>query len=262
MNELPAAIARLMRPVIRLLIARGVRFGELSDWLKAAYLSAAERHFRLDGKRLTDSRLHLLTGLQRKDIARLRAAEMPADAPSAGPLPRVVALWLARHGDGAGGPASLPRQGQAPSFETLVAEVSRDMHPRTVLDELLRLGLARVEDDQVHLAGEAFLPAKDEAAMLGYLGANLGDHAAAAVENMLAAPEQGPHLERAVHYNRLTPEAVDELERLSRMLLTETLSKINARAAALQRRDRSKTGADSRFRAGAFVYRSRDEDAE
>lgn len=261
MRELPVAVAKILRPVIRLLIARGVRYGELSDWLKAAYLWTAERYFRLDGKRLTDSRLHLLTGLQRRDIARLRAADAPAENMSAGPLPRVVALWLARHGDGAGGTTPLPRQGPRPSFEALVAEVSRDMHPRTMLDELLRLELVQVEGDAVHLTGEAFVPAGDEAAMLGYLGANLADHAAASVENILAAPKTGPHLERAVHYNRLTPEAVDELERLSRMLLIEALSKVNARAAALQRRDRSKTGADGRFRAGAYVYRSSDEDS-
>ena len=254
-------MARLMRPVVRVLIARGVRFPEFSDWLKEHYLTVAERFFRLDGKRVTDSRLHLLTGLQRKDIKAIRARiAAPEPAASAGPVPRVVALWLAAHSRD-GRPVPLPRQGPAPSFEALVADVSRDMHHRTIQDELLRLGLAELDGDMLILTEDAFLPARDDEALLGYFGANLGDHAAASAENVLAAPDPGPHLERAVHYNHLTPEAVDELDALSRKLLVEALSKINASAASLQKRDRRKASATARFRSGAFVYRDKGEDA-
>ena len=49
----------------------------------------------------------------------------------------------------------MPRLGPAPSFEALAQSVTRDVHPRTLLDELCRLGLARVDaqTDQVHLPG-------------------------------------------------------------------------------------------------------------
>lgn len=262
MSLLQAAITRLMTPIARVLIARGVRFPEFSDWMKTHYLQSAERFFALDGKRLTDSRLHLLTGLQRKDIAKIRAqTDLPPRAASAGPLPRAVALWLAQHTDADARPMPLPRQGPAPSFEALVSEVSRDVHHRTVQDELLRLGLAEVDGDTIVLTETAFLPARDDEALLGYFGANLGDHAGAAAENLLAAPKPGPHFERAVHYNGLTPEAITELEDLSRALLSESLSQLNARAAVLQKRDRTKPDANGRFRAGAYVYTQQTENA-
>jgi hypothetical protein len=209
--------------------------------------------------------------LQRKDIravrARLEAAGDGTEPPGAGPLPRMLARWIGGppYVDETGAPRSLPRTAPVgPSFESLAAEVSRDIHPRTVLDELIRLGLVHHDtgDDRVNLIAPAYLPSRDDAALLGYLGANLGDHAEAAAANLLAAPEPGPFFERAVHYNQLTPDALDELEQLARRLQDEALSALNARALALQQRDAGEDAATGRFRCGAFVYRSRDEGPE
>lgn len=271
-----AALSRILRPLVRMMIARGLRFPELADRLKALYVGVAEGNFGLAGRRLTDSRVSLLTGLQRKDVRALRkgpGAEAP-EPPGAGPLPRVLARWSAGppYAEAPGRPRPLPRAplpstpqprtpqprtGAGPSFETLAGEVSRDLHPRTLLDELVRLGLVRhdAEADTVTLAADAFLPGRDEAALLGYLGANLADHAEAAAANLAAAPEPGPFFERAVHYNRLTPAAVAELDALARRLQGAALAELNARALELQARDEGNPEAQGRFRAGAYVYR-------
>ena len=54
---------------------------------------------------------------------------------------------------------ALPRQGAAPSFESLAQEITRDVHPRSLLDELCRLGLATWDEagDTVALSREAFV---------------------------------------------------------------------------------------------------------
>ena len=91
---------------------------------------------------------------------------------------------------------------------------------------------------------------------MGYFGANLGDHAEAASKNILAAPDAGPYMERAVHYNRLTEDSVAELDALSRQTLSDALRTINTRAAELQQRDADQHDATLRFRAGAFVYKT------
>ncbi len=116
--------------------------------------------------------------------------------------------------------------------------------------------------DEVSLVASAFVPARDEAALAEYFGANLGDHASAAVENILVAPEPGPFFERAVHYNQLTPEALDELDALVRELQDGALAMLNRRALELQDRDDGAQGATGRFRCGAFVYRSDDEERD
>lgn len=246
-------MARILRPLARALIGRRATFPAASTALKRAYLGAAMRDYRLDGKMPTDSRLHLLTGLQRKDIKTLRAVAGIDPSTGTGPLPRVISAWLTDHA-GPDGPLPLPRTGGAPSFEALVATISRDIHPRTVLDELVRLEQVRLEGDEVHLLGDAFVPRADETALISYFGANLGDHAEAAAANLAAAPAPGPFYERAVHYNHLTPEAVAELDALAREKLTGVLKILNARAQTLQRRDRAQASATHRFRTGAYMF--------
>lgn len=252
MNLLVESVARVLRPLIRVLIARGVRYPELCDWIKVHYLTVAERDFQLDGKRVTDSRLHVLTGLQRKDIKALRARQAdPTTTPqSAGPVARVIATWLADIEQG--GAQSMPRLGDAPSFEALVARVSRDIHARTIQDELVHQGLARVEGDDLRLIADAYVPSDDDPALLAYLGANLGDHAEAAVSNVQTS--DAPFFERAVHYNHLTPAAISELDALSRDMMGDALQTLNARAAELQARDRAGRDSTERFRCGAFVF--------
>ncbi|HUS55091.1 MAG TPA: DUF6502 family protein [Thermohalobaculum sp.] len=264
-NPFGDALSRILRPLVRVMIARGMAFPEFAGRVKELYVEVCNRHFRLEAKRLTDSRISLLTGLQRKDIrlvrTRLETTDGDAEPQGAGPLPRILARWMggAPYTGQTGAPRSLPRSGaEGVSFETLAAEVSRDIHPRTVLDELIRLGLVEQSDDdgRVSLIAPAYLPSGDDAALLGYFGANLGDHAEAAATNLLAAPKPGPFFERSVHYNQLTPEALAELDTMARQLQGAALLELNNRALELQQRDDGNDAATGRFRCGAYIFRS------
>lgn len=250
------AIRRVLRPLVRTMIARGWLFPDASDLLKELYVEACTRDFQLGGKRLTDSRVSLLTGLQRRDVKairdRLEQAPSQGSVPGAGALPRVMARWM----DGL--PIALPRttRDERKSFEALVAEVSRDIHPRTVLDELMRLDLIEHDQDKdmVKLIAQAYVPSQNDDELVGYLGANLGDHAEAAADNLAAAPNPGPYYERAVHYNKLTPEALAQLDALAGQRQSDVLKELSSMAGLLQERDAGKDTATGRFRFGAFVY--------
>src|SRR5258706_10102062 len=74
-----AALRHLLRPLVRLLVARGVTYPMLAELLKETYIDVADRDFRLDAKPATDSRLSLLSGGHRKDVRRLRG-HVPVDA--------------------------------------------------------------------------------------------------------------------------------------------------------------------------------------
>ncbi|MGF1502186.1 MAG: DUF6502 family protein [Paracoccaceae bacterium] len=258
------AIRRILRPVVRAMIARGLTYPQLVPMLKELFIDEAEAHFRIDGRRLTDSRISVLTGLQRRDIRQHRSETPRTDpAEGQGPLPRVVARWqsdpIFRDGER---PAALPRlaaedRPDAPSFEGLVQSVGRDVHPRTILDELVRLGMVvhDRETEMVSLTGESFVPSRSESLLIGYYAANLGDHAAAAAANLMAAPAAGPFYERAVHYNKLAPASVDALETLATGLQQEALTRLNEAAQAAQARDAGTPEATLRFRCGAYFYR-------
>lgn len=230
----------LLAPIARLAVARGLLFTQVSERLKLQYLRGAERLAGGD-KPPTDSRISVMTGLQRRDIARLR--QMPADpVPPVNPLARLVAQWLALHG---GRP--LPRSGDG-SFDALAAQIRKDVHPKTLLEQLVAAGTVEVKGEEVTLCTASYQPLPGSDDQLAYLTANGGDYLAAATANVLTAP--APFFERAVHYNQLSPQAVDTLDAAFRERQAKLLQDINDMAARLQ----DTSPGQARFRAGGYFY--------
>ena len=258
--SLVRALRHLLRPLVRLLVARGVTYTMLSDLLKEIYVEVAERDFALEGKRPTDSRVSLLTGVHRKDVRRLRGgAPAATDAvPETVALgAQLVAAWTTRREflDAKGRPRALSRlasQGGGRSFESLVESVSKDIRPRSVLDEWLRLGVAELDArDRVVLRTAAFVPRRGFDEMAFYLGHNVHDHLAAAAHNVLA--EGRPFLERSVHYDALGGRSIEELAELAARTGMEALTQVNRKAIACEARDRGEAS-KQRMTFGVYFY--------
>ncbi|CAA2156051.1 DUF6502 family protein [Methylobacterium brachiatum] len=255
---LHAPLARLLRPLVRLLVARGLTFPALTDLLRELYVNVAEHDFALPGKEQTDSRVSLLTGIHRKEVRRLRGAGAPVSAVPAvvSRTSRIIARWIADPAftDPQGQPLPLPRTAEAgaPSFEALVAGVTRDLRPRAVLDEWLDRGLAFTDaQDRIVLAEAAYVPRGDGGAepQLYYFGRNLHDHIAASVANILGDTPR--FLERAVHYDGLSKELAAQLEARAREIAMAALQQANREAHAACATD---PGGPHRWNFGLYVY--------
>ena len=264
--SLLAAVRALLRPLVRLLMARGVTCPMLANLLKEVYVDVANREFAGDGRAPSDSRITLLTGVHRKDVRRLRAAP-PAGAEG---MPETVALgaqivaaWTSRFRDGKGRPRPLPRlqsQGGADSFEALVAGVSTDIRARAVLDAWLRLGVAELDDqDRVVLRSAAFVPSRGFAEKAFYFGHNVGDHLAAAAHNVLGG--KPPFLERSVHYDSLDPASVEKLAALAEKSGMDALRAVNREAMQAEARDKKSEAAKQRITFGVYFFTAPRDDA-
>ena len=250
------ALTLLLRPLVRGLVSQGITLPFMTTLLKQVYVAAAE-DFRISSKRLTDSRVSLLTGVHRKDVKRLRAQEEDAPALSqhASIGAQVVSRWTAdpQFQDAQGRPAPLARTGEG-SFDSLVETVSLDMRPRTLLDEWLRRSLVEMDDDgRVVLNAGAFVPSGDYDDLAYYFGRNLHDHIAAAVHNLEGA--EPPLLERATYYDGLSPQSVNELEALARTIGMEALVKLNKEAHKRAKKDAGTPDAHQRFNFGLYFFR-------
>lgn len=261
--KLVVAIRRVLRPLVRLLLSQGLTYPWLSDLLKEIYVEVANRDFNLGGNRQTDSRVSLLTGVHRKDVRRLRETHGVQDEDVAPPVmslgAQLVARWASdpRYVDQDDHPISLPRLGRQNdvSFESLVAEVSKDIRPRPVLDEWLRLGVVHVDDDDlVHLNVEAFVPEKGFEDKLFHLGANVHDHLSAAVDNV--SGKKPAWMERSVHYDALSLTSVVELAALVEKSGMQALKTVNKKAMELEERDSSAGAATppQRINFGVYFY--------
>lgn len=259
-QSLRDAIAAVLAPLARLAIDRGMTYAALDELLKRSLVDAAQdAHQRGGGaaSRLV-SRISTTTGINRREVTRLTRGDS-SDVRE----PRSRASYLFSHWrsdpafhDRDGEPMTLPRQGPHPSFESLARLITQDVHPRSVLDELVRLRLAVHDEtlDTVSLSREAFVPVGDQDRMLGFLGANVGDHLAAAVDNVC---EPSPrHLERAVFAETFSAQAIEAAERWLNGhwaslhgQLVPLLEDLLAADLADPARHR-----DRRLRAGLYVY--------
>lgn len=250
-DALAGALRQLLAPLARLALARGVTHATLDELLKQALVDASDRqHAELPPHRRV-SRISTATGIHRREVTRL-VTELREGVAGRPPAQRSLASELFAHWrthrdycDRRGSPAELPRLGPVPSFESLAQAITRDVHPRTLLDELQRLGIAAHDRarDTVRLLREDFVPRGDAGRMLRSLGNNVGDHLQAAVDNVLCdAPR---HFEQAVFAGGLSEASVTELDRLVRARWGELVDALVPALEALIARDAAAASSDT-----------------
>lgn len=267
-RALTSAVRRLLRPLIRMMLHYSVQYPYLADLLKITYVEEATR-MPVPGKEQTDSRVSMLTGIHRMDVKRLRTElvtgkDSPPTNVSLGA--QAVMRWTTQpeYLDGKGRPLPLPRlasKGGDKSFESLVQSISKDIRPRVVLDEWLRLGIARVDDqDRVILITDSFVPTHGLDEKLFYLGKNVHDHLSACEHN-LTRTENHPLLERSIYFDHLSDESADILKSYARQLSSQAMQSFGQKAMELQEQDSKKSQAKTRVTYGLYCYSS-DEDGQ
>jgi hypothetical protein len=257
--------SHILEPLVRLLLQHGVTYPQLAETLKTVYVDAAQSGMERSPARVTDSELAVRTGIHRKDIKRLRGNVTKRASGDAEDAPQsltstVFTRWLTDpvYCNEIGKPMPLSRNGDAvTNFDALVKTVSKDVHPRTVLNELSRLDLVDIEGETVRLKVSSFVPNADFTQMLNYLGANLHDHAAAAVQNILG---NGPRLlEQSIYSDAVDARSVDELAELARKVWAHVMKRVVPQVA---RYEPGEQGTDTgkapnqyaRIRLGMYFY--------
>lgn len=254
-------LKRVLRPIVKLMLSNNLSYTFAIDLMKSLFVEVADEDFCIKGKRQTDSRISLISGVHRKDVRRLRehlpdvAEVVPDNIPLSAQL---IALWNAdsKYLGEDGLPKPIPRFAVSEfddSFETMVRSVSRDIHPRAVLDEWLHNGIARLDEQKfVHLISEVFVPQEGFAEKIYYLGHSLHDHAQAAVSNVLS--QQPCFLERCVHYDELSPSSIHDLSELAKKVGMKTLREINKEADSHAKQDANTSSEKMRMTYGIYYY--------
>jgi Family of unknown function (DUF6502) len=260
-----ACVLRVMKPLARLLVVNGVHYPAFAAALKRVFLDAAQAELTRRGMPHTDSAVSLLCGVHRRDVrnlTRLAPPDDPAQSPSFSLAGEVVARWMSDDALAPEGvPRALPRSGAHPSFDALVAGISRDVRPRAVLDELLRLGVAREDEDGIHLVNDSFTPRQGFEELSWLFSANLHDHLAAGVANLQG---EANFLEQSISVDEITEASAEHLQKAAaqawraafKPVMAQTRQRFEgdaAKASAVQRRHR--------MRFGVYFYSEREQDS-
>ncbi len=213
LKPLFAAILRLLRPLVRILLRNGVSYSTFADFVKWVYVDVASKEFGIKGRKQSTSRVSVITGLSRKEVMRVRKLSRPDDRESSekyNRAARVIAAWRRDRNflDAKGRPALLPMSGPGVSFSELVKRFSGDIPVRATLDELIRVGaVKRLEDGRISLLTRTYVAESSDADKLHIMGTDVA-HLMSTIDHNLKSDPMGPFFQRKVAYDNLPDEVL------------------------------------------------------
>jgi hypothetical protein len=260
-RTLSAAIMRLLRPLVRIILRNGMSFNAFSDVAKRVYVEVAMQEFGIAGKKQTISRVSILSGLSRKEVQRVMSQGDPAAAEETpyeryNRAARVIAGWVRDRDflDNAGDPLALGQEDGSVNFNLLVKRHSGDVPARAVLDELLRVGaVERLPDGRIRLRSRAYIPRTSDVDKLEILGTDVSDliHT---IDHNLQHGATDPFFQRKVMYDNLPVEAVGAFRALAAEQAQALLEKMDQWLSQHDRDVNPSVKGAGHMRAGIGVY--------
>jgi hypothetical protein len=232
-QALGAALAKLLRPLVRLMLKHSFSYSAFESVAKRVYAECAMEDFALPGRKPSVSRAAILTGLTRKEVNTLLNepwSGVNADSTHYNRAARVVTAWVreSRFADPEGTPRPLPMEGPD-GFGELVRLHGGDVPTRAVLDELARLGSVRVRDDgQVELVQRGFVPNENMVAKISFVGTDVADLVETITWNIEQANPLEARYQRKVMHFGIPPEALPAFRTLSGKQAQKLLESLDA----------------------------------
>lgn len=258
---LTQAVGRILRPLLKLWLRHGMSYQAFEELARWVMVDIAVREFPLHGKRQTDSRVSVITGLTRHQVAHYRKLELE-DSPvkaKANRATRVLTGWLTDpdfHESGC--PSSLRVDGHSPTFKELVERYGGDVPHVAIKDELvsIRAVVFNEADYTVSLLSKGLVPCDDEQLLLEIIGRDCASFFAT-LEHNLHAPVGRKWFQKKVSYGELSKEGLRHLRVDQGRCAQELLEKFNTSLKALQEQDQVQAG--PKVRGGWGIYYFEDE---
>lgn len=255
-QKLMRAARRILRPLVRIFLRNGIPSDAFTELVRKTYVDVAEEEFGIEGKRQTVARISVITGLNRKEVSRLRA-KAPLDRSDElwwNRAAHVLASWLRDDEflDRKGDPLDLPFAGSSPSFTDLVRKHSGDMRPRAVADELLRLGAIEQTEGRLRMTSRGYVPGSDPEQIIDILGVDTAEMMETIDHNLLH-PKDERLVQLKVLSDNVPAEHLKEFNRYSARLSRNVLEELNR---WLSERDQGRdwSGSDERVVLGLGIY--------
>jgi hypothetical protein len=256
---LTTAIARILRPLVRILLKNGISYRTFADIARSQFVDIAQKEFGVEGRKQSVSRIAVITGLTRKEVCRLLKFSVPSgriESDRYNRASRVVAGWRRDQDflNKKDKPEILSIRGPGKTFQQLVTRYGGDVPYRAVLDELLIAGVVVCTDEnQVKLIKQAYLARGDEAMKLHILGIDTG-YLIDTIRHNLGAGESEALLQRKVLYDNLPDKALVDFRRLSSKSAQALLQKFDKWLSSQDRDVNPKVEGSGRNTAGVGIY--------
>ena len=254
---LAESLLKILRPLIRILLRNGVTYRAFTEAAKAVYIEVASAEFAIPGRKQTDSRISVITGLSRKEVKRVKSMPPATDAENLARYnraSRVISGWTQDEAfmDAHGNPADLPLDNSDNSFAELVRRYSGDAPPRAVLDELEQVGaVQRMDDGTLCLLTRGYIPQTDSPERIGIFGITVAD-LLETVNHNLQDDSARPYFQRFVANDRIPAALTGDFQQITRRYGQQFLEKLDAWLT--ENEDRGAAPDDNHRRIGVGIY--------
>lgn len=215
--------SHLMEPIVSLLIRAGVTHRAFTKLSKQVFVKVAAREYGIAGRETNDTRIAMLTGIDRREVKRLKmqALEAATEAPNLQNQNRVTRLLSGWHQDpdfldANGKPIELKIKGEHPSFESLANRFGGDVTVSALLSEMIQGEVVEKNSDgKLSALSRYYIPSQHDIDALVRASAVIKDFSDLLVHNLyLADPEKNTpfNFERTAINTNMSPEMLEAFQ--------------------------------------------------
>ena len=186
----------LLRPIASLLLKCGMTWREFADVSKSDFVAVASQDYGLNGRPTNVSRVSILTGVSRKEIARVRSLLEHESTPLPNKTTDATRLLSGWHQDpdfitATGEPRVLSAEGGGASFATLWQRYGGDVPVTSMRKELERAGAIKtLPDGTLRAERRYFMPRHFDPQWILNAGSMLRDLGSGITHNLDVAAER------------------------------------------------------------------------
>ena len=210
-------ICKVLRPLVRFLIRNRFAVEQLNEICRWLYIDVVRNEPEFWGRdKFYKSRGAVLSGLSRKEVLRLTRMDTPLTiTDKLGHAERVLGGWVRdpQFADSGGEPVALPmRSGRGVDFYQLVKQHGDDVPPRTVLQELIRVGAVEDQGDETYrVVQKGFVPEQVPDKQVEF-GGILANHLLSTIVHSLKSDSINRCIAREWEYNWIPRDNAMELK--------------------------------------------------
>ena len=181
----------LLRPLVRFLLKSGVTYAEFADACKDVYVDVARQDYGLQGRPTNNSRVAMLTGLSRREVARVRDRLLEGipeqEQLQSSRISQILSGWhldpefLGQNGR----PKDLSPTGPLGSLSALLKRYAGDLPHGAIRKEMLQRGLVEeLDNGDVRVLKRDYVYSSVDPEIVRQMGVALHDHAATLEHNL------------------------------------------------------------------------------
>lgn len=252
------ALKPVLESLLDLLFDVGITVREFNLLARRAAVHIAIKRLRIDGGQDSKSRVAIITGLPRSEVAKIinSSDSLTTTKDVQQPARRILTSWFndPRFLDSSGQPAVIPIFGKRRSFEFLVSKYGTGIPLRAMLDELIQIGaIERLPQQRIRAKARVPISVGLTANAIEAAGARCSDLLGTLIKNIRRSDQ--PLFEATSMILDANPELMPLVRR---EIAEQGANFINASNSLLRRaHSRSKKPVEkdeSRYRAGVTVF--------